>query len=342
MKPYSFKGFEEIRTESPKMIEILELASRVARSTSNVLIIGESGTGKELIARGIHRLSPRVEGPFVAVNCGAIPGELLESELIGFERGAFTGAIGRKIGDFESANGGTIFLDEISTLPLQLQSKLLRVLQEREIKRLGASKTIKLDVRIISATNENLELAVEKGRFRQDLYFRLNVVPIHLPPLRERNGDIPILLDHFIKKICNRMGDRKIPGYSRAVMPILEKHPWQGNVREFENIIERIIVFKKDDGLPITIKDLPAYLIIPSDGRNCYDQPAEDSLGLRERCMVYERRAIMKVLHTTKWHRGKAARLLKIHRNTLIQKMKKLDIPLNTKEVDGNFSFEDR
>lgn len=334
MKSCSYRGFEDIKTGDPKMIDILELAHRVAGSMSNVLIIGESGTGKELVSRGIHRLSRRAEGPFVAVNCGAIPGELLESELMGFERGAFTGAVGRKIGDFESANGGTIFLDEISSLPLQLQSKLLRVLQEREIKRLGSNKTIKLDVRIISATNVDLVAEVEKGKFRQDLYFRLNVVPIHLPPLRERKGDIPILLDHCIKKICRKL-KKEIPGYSREIVPIFESHPWHGNVREFENIIERIIVFV-EDGMPVTIKDLPADIIVPPVDRNSYGQITEDTMGLKERCMVYEKREIMKALHYTKWNRGKAARLLKVHRNTLIHKMRKLDIPSNSKKRENH------
>lgn len=332
MKTYSCKGFDEIKTVDFKMLEILKLALRVAGSMSNVLITGESGTGKELVARGIHRLSPRREGPFVAVNCGAIPQELLESELMGFERGAFTGAISKRVGDFECANGGTIFLDEISSLPFQLQAKLLRVLQEREIKRLGSNKPIKLDVRIVSATNVELEKEVMKGAFRQDLYFRLNVVPIHLPPLRERKGDIPLLLDHFIKKASIKV-KRNIPGYSPEIIPILERHSWQGNVREFENIVERIVVLI-EDGMPITIKDLPGNIVIPDN--KFYSQISEDALSLRERCMIYEKREIMKALHDTKWNRVKTARLLKIHRNTLIQKMRKLNIPSGTKKQGKN------
>jgi len=324
------KGFEDIKTIDPKMIGILDVARRVANTTSNVLIIGESGTGKELVARGIHRLSPRSEEPFLAVNCGAIPSELLESELMGYERGAFTGAFARRVGDFESANGGTIFLDEISNLPLPLQAKLLRILQEREIKRLGSNKTMKLDVRVVSATNVDLETGVEKGSFRQDLYFRLNVIPIHLLPLRSRIKDIPILLDHFLEKSCSKI-KKNVQGYSREIIPILERHPWPGNVREFENMIERIVVLT-ESGKVITIKDLPTNIIL-SDSTD-YSQVTEDGLGLREKCLVYEKVEIVKALHDTKWNRGKAANLLKIHRNTLIQKMKKLHIPSGSKKIE--------
>lgn len=322
-------GFEDIKTADPKMLGILEIARRVAESTSTVLITGESGTGKELVAQGIHRLSPRAGGTFVAVNCGAIPQELLESELMGHERGAFTGAISKRVGDFECANGGTLFLDEISSLPLQLQAKLLRVLQEREIKRLGSNKTIKLDVRVISATNVDIQELAEKGIFRQDLYFRLNVVPIHLPPLKERKGDMPILLDYFIKKACSK-STKNIPGFSREIIPLLERYPWPGNVREFENIVERMVVLI-EDGRPIAIKDLPLNIVLP-EGKN-YGQGIEGMEGLRERCQVYEKREIIRALHDVRWNRGKAAKLLKIHRNTLMQKMKKLNIPLSPKKM---------
>ena len=266
----------------------------------------------------------------MAVNCGAIPSELLESELMGYERGAFTGAFARRVGDFESANGGTIFLDEISNLPLPLQAKLLRILQEREIKRLGSNKTIKLDVRVVSATNVDLETGVEKGSFRQDLYFRINVIPIHLLPLRSRIKDIPILLDHFLKKSCTKI-KKNVQGYSTEIIPILERHPWPGNVREFENMIERVVVLI-ESGKVITIKDLPTNIIL-SDS-NDYSQVTEDGLGLREKCLVYEKVEIVKALHDTKWNRVKAANLLKIHRNTLTQKMKKLNIPSGAKKIE--------
>jgi two-component system nitrogen regulation response regulator NtrX len=328
MESYCIKGFEDIRTVDSKMLHVLNVAYRVANSVSNVLITGESGTGKELVAVGIHRASPRSNGPFVAINCGAIPKELLESELMGFERGAFTGAFNTKVGDFEYANGGTIFLDEISTLPIQLQAKLLRILQEREIKRLGSTKTKKLDVRVISATNEDLKEILDNGSFRQDLYFRLNVVPIHLPPLRERQGDIPILLDHFIEKMCTKL-KKKEPGYSKEIVSLLQEWVWPGNVREFENLIERIIVLL-EDGMDISVRDLPANIVFAD--RKGYRETIEDADSLRERCMVYEKEEIVKVLHDTRWNRGKTARLLKIHRNTLIQKMKKLGIPLGKKK----------
>lgn len=324
------KGFEEIRTSDSKMLRILKEAQKVAKSGSTVLITGESGTGKELIAKGIHKASARSGGPFVAVNCGAIPQELLESELMGFERGAFTGAVSRKVGDFESANGGTIFLDEVSSLPLSLQAKLLRVLQEREIKRLGANKTTRLDMRVISATNVDLEREVGKGLFRQDLYFRLNVVPIHIPPLRDRKGDIPLLLEHFIEKICSRL-KKEISGYSRELISVLQRYQWPGNVREFENLVERIVLFK-EDRMPVMVKDLPVDIVMSE--RKGYYQRADDAMGLRERCMVYEKREIIKTLHDVKWSRGKAARQLKIHRNTLIQKMKKLNIPLESRKKE--------
>jgi len=328
MKVNYSDGFEEIKTSDPNVLNVLDMARRAARSNSSVLISGESGTGKELIARGIHRISPRSKGPFVPVNCGAIPRELLESELMGYERGAFTGAVSAKVGDFESANGGTIFLDEVSTLPLHLQAKLLRTLQEREIKRLGAVRTIRLDIRVISATNDNLNQLVETGGFRQDLYFRLNVIPIHLPPLRDRKGDIPILLDHFLDKACARLKKTK-PRYSKEIVSILQGWAWPGNVREFENLIERVIVLS-DDSMDITVKDIPIDVLF-REKRN-YREITDDAEGLRERCMVYEKSEIIKALYGSKWNRKRAARILKIHRNTLNQKMKRLGIPIDSAE----------
>jgi len=227
---------------------------------ATVMITGESGTGKELVAKGIHKSSSRANCPFITVNCGAIPSELLESELMGYERGAFTGAFSKRIGEFESAHSGTIFLDEISSLPFKLQSKLLRVIQEREIKRIGSGRLIKLDIRVIAATNVDLAEEVEKGGFRHDLYFRLNVVPITLPPLRERKGDIPVLVEHLIKKICRKL-NKSIQGYSSEIISVLTQYSWPGNVRELENIIERVIVLM-DHSRYITIKDLPQNLII--------------------------------------------------------------------------------
>lgn len=326
MKVNYSDGFEDLKTSDTNVLNILDMARRAARSNSSVLISGESGTGKELIARGIHRISPRSKGPFVPVNCGAIPRELLESELMGYERGAFTGAVSAKVGDFESAHGGTIFLDEVSTLPLHLQAKLLRTLQEREIKRLGAVRTISLDIRVISATNDNLNQLVETGGFRQDLYFRLNVIPIHLPPLRERRGDIPILLDHFLDKACAKLKKAK-PRYSKEIVSILQGWAWPGNVREFENLIERVIVLS-DDSMDITVKDIPVDVL--SRDKSGYKAITEDAGSLRERCKTYEKCEIINALSGSKWNRKRAARLLKIHRNTLNQKMKKLGIPFDS------------
>lgn len=324
MKENFVHGFKEIKTANPKMIEALKMAQKAARCESNVLITGESGTGKELVARGIHRLSSRAKGHFLAVNCGAIPENLLESELMGYERGAFTGALSRKIGDFESANGGTIFLDEIGTLSLTLQAKLLRVIQEREIKRIGANKTIKLDVRIIAATNEDLEKKVAQSLFREDLYFRLNVIPIHLPPLRERKEDIPILLKHFINKICSKL-DIDIMEYSEEVVTIFRCYKWPGNVREFENTVERIVILN-DSKKEITIKDVPRNIVL--QGIKEYSFSPEQADSLREKCIAYEKGEIIKALHDTGWNRLKAAKKLKMHRNTLFLKMKKYGIIL--------------
>lgn len=320
--------FEHIKTVDPRMIETLKIAGKAAMTIATVMITGESGTGKELVAKGIHKSSSRANCPFITVNCGAIPSELLESELMGYERGAFTGAISKRIGEFESAHSGTIFLDEISSLPFKLQSKLLRVIQEREIKRIGSGRLIKLDIRVIAATNVDLEEEVEKGGFRHDLYFRLNVVPITLPPLRERIGDIPVLVEHLIKKICRKL-NKNIQGYSSEIISVLTRYSWPGNVRELENIIERVIVLM-DHSRYISIKDLPPNLIISNVKK--YHQAGEDNTGLREKCMVYEKTEIVRALCNTKWNRGKAAKILKIHRNTLIQKMKKLDIPVKSRE----------
>lgn len=320
--------FEHIKTVDPRMIETLKMAGKAALTIATVMITGESGTGKELVAKGIHKSSSRANCPFITVNCGAIPSELLESELMGYERGAFTGAFSKRIGEFESAHSGTIFLDEISSLPFKLQSKLLRVIQEREIKRIGSGRLIKLDIRVIAATNVDLAEEVEKGGFRHDLYFRLNVVPITLPPLRERIGDIPVLVEHLIKKICRKL-NKNIQGYSSEIISVLTQYSWPGNIRELENIIERVIVLM-DHSKYITIKDLPPNLIISNVKK--YNQAGEDNTGLREKCMVYEKTEIVRALCNTKWNRGKAAKILKIHRNTLIQKMKKLDIPVKSRE----------
>ena len=258
---YSDK-FKDIIACSKSMKSVLTVAYKASKTSSTVLIRGGSGTGKELVAKSIHSNSSRVNGPFVTVNCGAIPTTLLETELFGYEQGAFTGAIKRKIGKFEQANGGTIFLDEIGDMPIEMQVKLLRVIQEREFQRVGGNDTIKCNIRIIAATHRRIEEAIEKGDFREDLYYRINVIPIYLPSLRERREDIPMLVNHFIDKIGAESDKRHIK-FSEEAEDCLHKYNWPGNVRELENLIERLIVLCDKD--VIELQDLP------SDISNLYD-----------------------------------------------------------------------
>ncbi len=250
---YDRLHIEGIVGRSRKILEVIELVRRVAPTSATVLLRGESGVGKELFARAIHFLSPRANKPFVAVNCGAIPETLLEAELFGYEKGAFTGAYSSKKGKFEMANGGTIFLDEIGELPLHLQVKLLRVLQEKEIERLGGTKPIKVDVRIIAATNRDLERMVREGKFREDLYYRLSVIPIFIPPLRERKEDIPPLVQHFLERFSKEY--KKEVRISQEVMEAFLRYEWRGNVRELQNVIERMVILDTDGVL--TAEDLP-------------------------------------------------------------------------------------
>jgi transcriptional regulator with PAS, ATPase and Fis domain len=252
------ESFQKIIGGSKKMREALLIAQKAAKTSSTVLIRGESGTGKELVAKAIHYGSYRAKKSFIAVNCGAIPHTLLESELFGHEYGAFTGAIKQKIGKFELANGGTIFLDEIGELPLEMQVKLLRVIQEREFERVGGIDTIKVDVRIIAATNRNLEEMVRKGVFREDLYYRVNVIPIYLPLLKERREDIPLLIDYFIEKISSKLGKAPIK-LSEDAKKCLINYDWPGNVRELENVIERITALNENK--IVNIDDLPENII---------------------------------------------------------------------------------
>ncbi|MBM4276927.1 MAG: sigma-54-dependent Fis family transcriptional regulator [Deltaproteobacteria bacterium] len=316
------RGFDQIISQNKKMLEIFDLIKKVAYTSTNILIIGESGTGKELIARAIHRQGSRKNGPFVAINCAAIPPELMESEMFGHERGAFTGAHTRAIGKFEYANGGTLFLDEISALRSDLQAKLLRVLQEREIERIGSNKPIKVDIRVISATNINLEDAVFKEKFRQDLYFRLNVVPISIPPLRERREDIPILAKHFLNKFDIAF-NKKIPGFSEKTLDALSRYPWPGNIRELENLIERIIVLSKGND-PIELEDIPLEILM-SSGRSTKDDKLSKA-GLINTREEFEKRLILNVLEATRWNQTEAAKILKISRNYLMQKARQFGI----------------
>jgi transcriptional regulator with GAF, ATPase, and Fis domain len=329
---------------SPAMHAVAERVHQVANARSSVLIIGETGTGKELIARAIHQLGSRVDGPYVRVNCGALSDGLLESELFGHVKGAFTGAIDHKTGRFESAHTGTIFLDEISSMSPKLQVKLLRVLQEHEFERVGESKTIRVDVRVIAATNQFLEEEVDANRFRDDLYYRLNVVPIYLPPLRDRREDIPLLIDHFIQQYSSE-NSKMIESIDSQALEWLTHHPWLGNVRELENAIERAIVLSTSPRLV-----LDSFILHPQAGERRlnqgrpthYDLPSAISqlvrLGLHdvkadEGAKLYdhlvislEKELIQQVLEECNGVQTRAASRLGINRNTLFKKMQEFGI----------------
>ena len=316
-------GFGQIVGQSRSMQNVFALIDKVAATPSSVLITGESGTGKELVARAIHGQSDRSKKPFVAINCAAIPDELIESELFGHEKGSFTGAYTLGIGKFEFANGGTVFLDEISNLKVELQAKLLRFLQEREFTRIGSNQTIKVDVRIIAATNIDLDVLVQQKQFREDLLFRLNVIPITLPPLRKRVDDIPLLSQYFIDRF-NRKLAVKIEGITPEAMAVLQFYHWPGNIRELENVIERIIVLKSD-GRFIEEKDLPIELLL-SDRSQTTENKIDK--GLLQARRTFERQYILRALKTCNWNQTKTARMLNIHRNTLLQKLKVLNIKI--------------
>ncbi len=313
------QGYGEIISRSPRMKRVFELIKAVSNTSSNVLITGESGTGKELVARAVQSMGLRNNKPFVAVNCGAVPSELMESELFGHEKGSFTGAHQRKIGKFEYADTGTVFLDEVSTLPMHLQIKLLRVLQEKSFERVGSNTSIKVDIRVIAATNVDLAEEVGRGRFREDLFYRLKVVPIELPPLRERKEDITLLLKHFLEK-HGRTCNKRVSGITDEALSILNEYRWPGNIRELENLMERLVVLA-EDGQVITADDLPSG-IIPEAAEGT----ALEARDLREAVQLFERRYIIGVLNRTGWNRVETARRLNIHRNTLLLKMKELGI----------------
>jgi PAS domain S-box-containing protein len=305
--------FADIVGVSPRMQEIIQTLPTIAASDSNVLVLGESGTGKELIARALHLLSPRRKGPFQAINCSAIPETLLESELFGYERGAFTGAVSSKAGKFELAKGGTLFLDEIGDLRLDLQVKLLRVLEDKAFERVGGNRKIPLEARIVAATNVDLQEAMRQGRFRDDLYYRLFTVPIHLPPLREKREDIPILVKYFLEQL-NRKFNKKIRGVDPKVMKIFCRHPWPGNVREMQHVLEYCFVFAK--GPFITERHLPR-LESAWAGRELVD--LDSSLNPLQ---ILERETIVKALEQAYGSKQEAARLLRISRSKLWRKMR--------------------
>lgn len=315
-------GMPTIIGKSKKIVEAARLAQKVAPTKTTVLLLGESGTGKELFARAIHCLSPRKEFPFVPINCAAIPRELLESELFGYEKGAFTGAENRKLGKFELADKGTVFLDEIAEMDMSLQSKIMRVIQEGEIERVGGLKTIKVDVRILAATNRDIKKAVSEGRFREDLYYRLNVFPIIIPPLRERLEDIPLLVEYFIKKYCAEM---KVPEkrISRDAMDMLMRYNWKGNVRELENTIERAIILC--DGNTISTEHIA---LLPLSDRSLETLPLEGSLEVtvREALRIAETKRIKKALEETRGNKSKAAEILDVSYKTLLTKIKEYGI----------------
>lgn len=306
-----------IRYKSPKMADLINLIGRIAPSQASALIQGETGTGKELIARMIHNLSPRSERPFIAVNCAAIPETLLESELFGHERGAFTGAVQRRIGRFEQADGGTLFLDEIGELGLHMQVKMLRFLQEREFQRVGGERTIKADVRIISATHQDLEARTKEGTFRDDLFYRINVVAMKVPPLRERREDIPVLIDHFIHRFAleNR---KRIEGIARDARDLLIKYDYPGNVRELENIIERAVVISR--GTALSSEDLPFQDKAPSSG--ALDSETHEG-ALHQAVNALERQMIQDAMKKAGGNQTQAARLLGLSERMLRYNLKK-------------------
>ncbi len=310
--------FENIIGVSFPMQKVFEMIERVADTSATVLITGESGVGKEVVARAIHYNSSKRDNPLVVVNCGAIPETLLESELFGYEKGAFTGAVNTRLGRFELAAGGSIFLDEIGDMSFNLQVKLLRVLQEKSFERIGGSKTIKVDVRIIAATNRKLEDLVSENKFREDLYYRLNVVPIEIPPLRERRQDIPLLVNFFLEQ-SNRINSAAIEGFSEEAMKALMEYDFPGNVRELQNVVERMVVLKREGH--IDIEDLPEKLYSQEKEEMPVPQIDIDK-GYDTLVSEFEKTLIMKALTETQGVKSKAAQALNINRTTLIEKMK--------------------
>jgi len=326
---------------SRPMQELYKAIGRVAPTDTTVLIRGESGTGKELVARAIYQHSPRAGKPFLVINCVAIPETLLESELFGYEKGAFTGAANRRIGKIEQAHGGTLFLDEIGDMPLSIQAKLLRLLQERSIERLGGRQPIMVDVRILAATNRDLEAALQEGRFREDLYYRLNVVALTLPPLRERTGDVPMLVDYFLWRVARDLGVRN-PGITPEARPILAAHSWPGNVRELANAVEKCLIFSR--GRPIDQEDVARHVISQEHGL------ASEASAPDEAVRKWARRAlasggenlltvltdhvagliIAEALSLTDGNRSRAAQLLGLSRPTLLAKMDKYGLRTET------------
>lgn len=319
---FSFKG---VIGKSRSMTQIFRLIERVANSDSTVLINGETGTGKGLIAKAIHESSYRKDKPFVAINCGAIPENLLESELFGHVKGAFTGATSAKTGKFEVADGGTIFLDEIGDMSHDLQVKVLKVLEERQFERVGGCKTVKVDVRIIAATHRDLEEEVQKNTFREDLFYRLYVIPFQLPALKDRQVDIPLLINHFLTQLNQDKGT-DVSGITESAMKLFMHHPWPGNVRELANLMERLVVLKGEG--EINIDDLPPKMkgngFVPSN--SVTPELSTDGICLSTAVSEFEKNLIYQSLEKTDWVKNKAAKLLQVKRTTLVEKIKRYEL----------------
>ncbi len=324
MEAKEIDAFRGIVGESQQMKKIFRLIERVADSDSTILINGETGTGKGMIAHAIHKQSYRRDQPFVSINCGAIPENLLESELFGHLKGAFTGATANKVGKFEAANGGTIFLDEIGDMSPDLQVKILKVLEERCFEPVGSCKTVTVDVRIVAATHRDLEEEVQKGNFREDLFYRLYVIPIKLPALRERNLDIPHFVSHFLKTLNHRLNTH-VDSISDAAINVLMHHDWPGNVRELSNLMERLVVIKGEGELDVD--DLPVKMKAQAPN-SCMPIPeiTGDGLCLNTAVSEFEKRLIYQSLEKTKWVKNQAAKLLQVKRTTLVEKIKRYEL----------------
>ncbi len=324
-EPLNFEKSDGIIGQNPKMQQIFRLVKRVAQSDSTVIINGESGSGKGLIARAIHRNSQRKDKPFITINCGAIPENLLESELFGHVKGAFTGATTSKTGKFELAKGGTVFLDEIGDMSPSLQVKILRVLEEKEFEQVGGIKTLSAEVRILAATHRNLETLVSEKTFREDLYYRLNVIPVKVPSLRDRRSDIPLLVSHFLAEF-NEKNAGAVREISTDAMHILKQHSWPGNVRELKNMVERFVVLK-GEGI-VDPQDLPDGIMM-SPG-NATPPPSieisEEGINLNTAVTEFEKKLILESLNRTNWIKNKAAKLLKLNRTTLVEKIKRYEL----------------
>ena len=319
--------YKNIVGTSQAIKKIYDLIEKVSDTDGTVLITGASGTGKELIARSIHYNSQRSDKPLVVINCGAVPEALLESELFGHEKGAFTGAYKKRIGRFELANGGTVFLDEIGEMSPALQIKLLRVLQEQQFERVGGTKTLHVDLRFIAATNKNLTTAINMEKFREDLYYRLNVIPIKVPSLKQRRSDIPLLIDFFLKKF-QKTKDKKITSFSQSAMDSMWAYDWPGNVRELENVLKRLTILC--EGPVVNMDDLPENIRdVSGSSRPDEEVILGDELNLNEAVQDYEKKIILEALEKTNWVKSKAAKLLNINRTTLVAKIKKQNIEID-------------